>query len=620
MTAAPIRSLRTLRDNWKVTIVAVLSLGVAMALGVISLSASSTALLLPPSGSDPDRLVTISERTPGSDNSEISYPDYEYFRANNHVFADLAAAPNSVSVNFQASDDGSNQIRVISRPLSDNYFSVLGVKPFLGRLFVDGDDRADPPLAVMTYPCWRRLGSHPNVVGQTIAGHTIVGVARKEFTGSLFGLNGDLILSLSPDERSPKREEHHLILLGRLKPGVTRQQAQAEMRALSGQLASAYPKEDKDRAAQVTRATLLPPDALPTAELAAAILVGLVVLVLLIACANVANLLLAVAVGRRREAAIKMALGAQRGRLIREFLMESALLCAAGGALGYGIASAVIARFSNYTINLPLWGAFGFGLNLHLDWRVAAGTVALVLIAILATGLVPALYASSPHLSQMLAGEVVVGGTRKNARRNALVIVQVAICTLVLVGMGLCERNIYNLRHVDIGFTARNLLAEALYVKNEGFTQARGKELYAEARRSAAALPGVEAVTLASGLPLIDSLPVPVGIPNSDKNIQVGHVVVDNDYFSTLGLHLLSGRVFDSRDREKSPEVMVINRKMAEMFFPGRDPWVKACASISRLSRRPSLAWSPMENTTTIWTRNLSRSSTTRSISTIRTR
>ena len=253
------------------------------------------------------------------------------------------------------------------------------------------------------------------------------------------------------------------------------------MAALTGQLALAYPatpRKRKGRQTVLSRATLLPPDAIPAAEAAGAILMGLVLLVLLIACANVANLLLAVAVGRRREAAIKMALGAQRGRLIREFLMDSALLCAAGGAVGYAIAVAAVARFSNLTMTFPMWGAYAFGLNLHLDGKVAAGTLTLVLIAVLATGLVPALYASSPHLAQMLSGEVVVGGTRKNARRNALVIVQVAVCTLVLVGMGLCERTLYNLRHVDVGFSARNLIAEQLYAHNEGFTEERAASNY----------------------------------------------------------------------------------------------------------------------------------------------
>ena len=267
-----------------------------------------------------------------------------------------------------------------------------------------------------------------------------------------------------------------------------------------------------------------------------------------------------------------MALGAQRGRLIAELLLESAMLCAAAGVLGYAIAAAAVARFSNVTITLPMYGSFGMGLNLHMSWSVVAGTAVLVLIALLAAGLVPALYASSPNLSQMLAGEVVVGGTRKNARRNALVIVQVAVCTLVLVGMGLCTRNLYNLRHADVGFAARNLVAEALFVKQEGISEAQGRLKYAEIRRAAAALPGAEAVTLASELPLFGQGQAQVRLPGADKSTPVRSAVVDADYFSTLEFRRLSGRVFDSRDQEKTPGVVVINHKMAEMYWPGQDP------------------------------------------------
>jgi hypothetical protein len=176
----------------------------------------------------------------------------------------------------------------------------------------------------------------------------------------------------------------------------------------------------------------------------------MVLLVLLIACANVANLLLAVAVARRQEAAIKLALGAPRGRLIREFLAESMLLCVASGLLGFGVAAWVIRRFSDFRATFPMFGEFSFGLHLPLNATVVAFTLVLTMVAILATGLAPALYASSPGLAQVLGGEMTVGGTRKAARRNVPVIVEVAIATLVLVGMGLCQRNLHKLRHADI--------------------------------------------------------------------------------------------------------------------------------------------------------------------------
>ena len=381
------RSTRILLKHWKLTAIAVFSLSIAMALGVISLSVSNTFLLLPPAAPEPDRLVKIYTRTPTEPIGAVSYPDYKYYRENNHVFTDIAAAPNSIQVN--TSNDGNREIKVVARPVSDNYFAVMGLRPYLGRLFAPGDDSVAKPVAVMTYSCWKRLGSDPNISGKEIAGYTIVGVTPREFTGSFFGFNGDLLTSLPrSDPAFTKRDDRGVVLVARLKPGVSRRQAQADMAALSGQLASAFPKEDKDVAAVVTRATLLPPSD-PDVAIGFAILIGFVLLVLLIACANVANLLLAVAVGKRQEAAIKLAIGAPRGRLIREFLMESTLICAASAALGYAAAAALIARFSDFSFDLPMLGTYSVQLTLRLDATVVGLTIALMLLAIFATGLAP---------------------------------------------------------------------------------------------------------------------------------------------------------------------------------------------------------------------------------------
>jgi putative ABC transport system permease protein len=565
------RSTRLLLKHWKLTVIAVFSLSIAMALGVIALSVSNTFLLLPPAAPEPDRLVKIYTRTPTEAIDSVSYPDYKYYRENNHVFTDIAAAPNSFRVN--ATFDGDHEIKVVARPVSDNYFAVMGLRPYLGRLFAPGDDSVAKPVAVMTYSCWKRLGSDPNISGKEIAGLTIVGVTPREFTGSFFGFNGDVLTSLPrTDPAFTKRDARPLILLARLKPGVSRRQAQADMAALSAQLASAYPKEDKDVAAVVTRATLLPPSD-PDVQLGLAILMGFVLLVLLVACANVANLLLAIAVGRRQEAAIKLALGVPRGRLIREFLKESALICGVSALLGYAAAAALIARFSDFSFDLPMLGTYSVGLSLRLDATVVGLTIALMLIAIFATGLAPALYASRPDLAQVLGGETVVGGTRKNARRSTLVIVQVAVCTLVLVGMGLCQRSLYNLRNTDPGFSQRNLVAVTIYPQDDKATQAHGVELQGNVRRAVASLAGVESVTLASSLPLaLGYNEIPEMLPDSDKKISVGQATVDSDYFSTFGIRILSGRVFDSGDREKTPGVVVINRQMAETLWPRQDP------------------------------------------------
>jgi putative ABC transport system permease protein len=581
------QSLRVLRKHWRLSAIAVFSLSVAMAIGILALSVSNTALLLPPAGVAPDRLVMIHARSNGNAVEGFSYPDYRDYRARNHVFTDIAIGPSSIGL--RSDIEGDREIKLSVTFVSENYFDVMGLQPYLGRFFNSGEKNA--AIAVMTYSFWRRLGSDPRIIGKVIGSQMIIGVAPKTFTGSLFGIEGDLfapngLVTNNPSSVPPslqRRDARDFQFLARLKPGVSRKQAQIEMKAISDELATEYPKEDKGRVAVVTRATLLPPDAVSTAELLTGILMALVLLVLLIACANVANLLLAVAVGRRQEAVIKLALGAARGRLIREFLRESILICAVSGALAYGIAAAVIARYSNITVTFPMLGTFPLGLDFHLDATVLTSTLVLVLVAVLATGLAPALYASSPHLSQVLSGELVVGGTRKNARRNALVIIQVAVCTLVLIGMGLCQRSLYNLRHVDAGFSARNLVAIAFYSpavgppviqgnpKSEHISEAQGKEFYGLLRRAAAAVPGVEAVSLSDNAPILSGNPIQVQLPGEDKRTDVGHNVVDADYFSTLGIPILDGRAFNSGDREKTPEVVVINHKMAETFWPGQD-------------------------------------------------
>jgi predicted permease len=568
---SPLRPARSLRRYWKLTAISVFSLSIAMALGVLALSISYTALLLPPAAPAADRLVMIYARSPGEAIDHISYPDYQYLREHNHVFTDISAAPNSIGLNENIDDNG-RTIKVVVRPVSENYFGVLGIRPYLGRFLSPGDDKGDVSTAVMTWSCWKRLGSDPHIAGKQLFGRTIVGVTPPEFKGAFYGVNGDLFTNFESGDRAwlTERDAHRLLLTARLKPGVTRAQAQAEMTALSGQLASAYPKEDKGRSAVVDRATLLPPDAIPDAQWMTGLLVAMTVLVLLIACANVANLLLASAVGRRQEAAIKLAIGAPRGRLIREFLGESLLLCAISGAIGYAMAAAVAARFADFTMAFPMWGVFSFGIDLHLDGPVVVFSLVLVAIASIATGLAPALYASSPALSQILGGEIAVGGTRKSVRRNALVIVQVAVCTLVLVGMGLCQRDLYNLRHTDLGFSARNLMAVTVFTRAEGYDEPRGKEFYNTLRRTTSALPGVQSVTLTTDLPLLGGGTTPMQTPGSPKPVPVGHTVVDSAYFATIGLPLLAGRTFDSSDREDGPPVAVINRKMAEMFWPGQ--------------------------------------------------
>ena len=572
LRAGTMLAVQSLRRHWKLTAISAFSLSIAMAIGIIALSISNTALWLTPSVPDPGRLVMIYSHSDAESVGHFSYPDFQYLRQNSHSFLDIAGAPNSIGIQSDL-NFGGRPVTVIARPVSENYFNVLGIHPFLGRFFSPGDDRNPAKIAVMTYGCWRRLGSDQHIVGKIVAGETIVGVTPKDFAGAFYGFEGDIFETLGPDGGSwqTDRTSRRLPLIARLKPGIGPRQAQAEIAGLTAQLAATYSREDQGRTAYLTRATLLPPDAIQTAEWMIAILMVLVLLVLLIACANVANLLLAVAVGRRQEAAIKLALGATRGRLIRDFLRESTVLCFAGGLLGYGIAAAVLKRFSQISLVLPQVGPISFGVDLRLDATVALLAILLTLIASLATGLAPALYASSPALAQVLGGEAVAGGARKRARRNTLVLVQVAVCTLVLVGMGLCQRNLYNLRHTDLGFSARNLISNTVYSEAEGYTQQRRAEFHDTLRRTVAAIPGVESVALAGDLPLLGAEQFPVQVPDGTRTMGIHYNVVDSAYFDTFGIRILAGRAFQSIDAANGPRVAVVSRKLAETFWPGQD-------------------------------------------------
>ena len=233
-------------------------------------------------------------------------------------------------------------------------------------------------------------------------------------------------------------------------------------------------------------------------------LIAIVVMVLLIACANVANLLLGLATGRRQEILIRTALGATRGRLIRQLLTESAILCAAGGAAGFFMATAGSASFRNSKPRCRFLGSLNFATNFAADGMVVAMTLGLILLATLATGLTPALDASAPNIAGALSGEAVVGGSRKAFIRNALVGIQVAVCTLVLVGVGLCLRSLRNLQEVNVGFSARNLAGLMIDLQSNGISETQGLSMYERLRQAASQLPGVEARSLAVEFPLID--------------------------------------------------------------------------------------------------------------------
>lgn len=562
--------------NWRLSAIAAFSLAIAMALGVVSFSISNAILLRAPLAENPRELLSIFTNTPKERFQFISYPDYLTYRDHSRSFLDVAAYPNSIGI-YAATFEGRIVI-VTTCPISDNYLSVMGIHPLMGRFFEKGDDDKRSPVIVLTYAGWRRFNFDPHIVGkQIVYGHdpvTIIGVAPKDFKGAAFGFEPDVIRHFDINDDDRRRDNRRLILLGRLQHGVSREQARAEVRGLSQQLAREYPAEDKDRIADVLPAGALPPGDAQDAHLISELLVIAIFFILLIACANAANLLLAIATERRREALIKLALGASRARLIRDFLLETGILSLFSAVAAFALAALVIGKFSEFETRLPGFGSLRIGADLHLDGAVLATSALMVLIAWGAAGIAPAVYGSSANLASALSGEAVIGGTKKGVIRNGLVIVQVAVSTLVLIGVALSFRSLENLRSVDPGFSARNLAGLLVGSDARELEETKARAFYETLRRSASSVRGIEGVTLAGGMPMqLGGAGGDVrGNAASQQTLRVRGGVVDADYFSTVGIRLLSGRTFDDSDRGKSPEVVIVSKELAKKLWPNADP------------------------------------------------
>ena len=582
LTTALPPAVRILLKNWKLAAIAIVSLAVALALGIVGFGLFNAILLRPPYAQNPQQLVSLFTVPNPRDHQGLSYPDYVYLRDHNTVFSHVAGLPYSISKEG-ASLEGRAFMASINS-VSDNYFETMGLKPELGRLFKLGDGDRTHKLAIVTYAEWQRLGADRNIVGKIINidrnPWTIVGVGPRGFTGPVFGFAADIVTLAEAAGTSPERFTDHgdrwIGPIGRLKPGVTIAQARVEIESMWRQLEAAYPKDEAGLAIDVEPTRILHPDMLPDAKLISAIVLFIMALILLVACANVANLLLAIASSRSQETLIKSALGATRSRIVRDFLIESAILSFASGALGYGLAVAVLRRLSDFAMNLPAFGSIEIAQDLRVDWLVLAFAIGVCLLTALVSGLVPALHSSKPKISGALSGETVAGGTKKGILRNTIVILQVTVCTLVTIGAGLCWRSLSNLRHVDPGFSARNLVTVMLTGFTEKIKPEQRDAKYADLRRSALELPGVESASLTAGSEFAgDAAQREVRIPEdapepakpSDK-IRAGVNLIDENYFSTLGVKLLEGRNFTAFDVEKAPLVVIINHNMAQKFWP----------------------------------------------------
>ncbi|HUI42606.1 MAG TPA: ABC transporter permease [Terriglobia bacterium] len=582
--------LRMLLKYPGATAVVVLSLALGIGANTAIFSVVNSLLFRPPAVAEPGRLVDVwlhNVKRSGFDGYyPLNFPDFAYYRDHNSVFSGLAAAGGD-GMTVVWSRDGQGEA-LLGMLVSANYFSVLGVQPELGRTFLPEEDRPGAePVAVVSHSFWRRhLGGDPAALGRpiTLNGRacSVVGVISDSFHGVMIGAKTDVWVPMTmqplvkPGLDLTSRNEGWLEGYGRLQPGVSLQQAHADLRVLSKQLATAYPAADKDIEALGYPATVIPGPYRGFLAIITVALMAVVGMVLLIACANAANLLLAQASRRWREMAVRAALGAGRWRLVRQALAESVLLGCLGGAAGLllaAVAAPLLLRL--VPPGIPV------ALQIPVDWRVLVFTLAVAVFAGVAFGLAPALRASRLDLVSSLKEGTPGSGHGKSRLRSVLVTVQVAVCLVLLVGAGLCLRSLVNAQSIDPGFDIRNVLVASLDVETFGYNEARGRLLYQNLIDRVAALPGVRSVGMADMLPLgtservvgitIEGSKAPAPRPG-EPGPMVQSILAAPGYFRAMGIPMLHGRDFTARDTKGAPAVVIINDAMARRYWPGQDP------------------------------------------------
>jgi putative ABC transport system permease protein len=571
--------LRTFRKKPGFTAVAVLTLALGIGANAAIFSVVNGVLLKSLPFPDPERLVALNGTTESGRSTAVAFPDYLDWRAGQNVFEEMAARLPAGGV---LTGDGEPE-RVTGRLVTASFFRTLGIRPAAGRFFTEEEDRpGGGRLIVLSHDLWqRRYGGDPEVVGRAVLfngeGWTVAGVMppRFDFYGEN-SLNNQFFIPLGhlyDQQWMNDRDSHVVMVTARLKPGVSLEQARAQMGALAARLAEQFP--ESNRGAGVRLSSFLD-DYVGDARPALLMLMAAVGAVLAIACANVANLLLVRAAGRRKEIALRVALGAGRGRVVRQLLTESLLLAAGGGALGL----------------LCAWWGVGALLRLapdvlprvesiSLDGRAFAFTLALTLLTGVAFGVVPALQTSKADLNDAMKGGGVGGGTGAGGRwlRSGLVVTEVALSLVLLVGAGLLLRSFRQLMRVEPGFEARDVLTLRLRLPDAKYADTQQSAAFLrEVKRRVEALPGVRQVSLATGFPfgrasehgyLLEGRPEPRR-PSDRPDAYVQWV--SPEFHQTLGIGLLAGRYIEERDAADTPPVALVDDDLVRRNFPGGSP------------------------------------------------
>jgi len=620
---------RVLRKSPGFTLVVALSLALGIGANTSVFSIVNAYFLRPMPVDQPDRLVAIYLTSParwGRDIGNFSYADLVDYRKTDTGLSELMGSsglPLSMT-------DGEKPELIWGEIVTGNFFSGLGVHPILGRGFLpnEGSAPGKEPVCVLNYNFWRQhFQSDPNVIGRTIRinGHpfTIVGVAPRGFIGTrLFTFIPDVWIPLTMQQTvAPEfgdyvegRGNRWIELRGRLKPGVTEAQAAARMNVVARRLAGEYPQTNKDLQVNlIPGGTRTQPAfvALGLISATTAIMFGVVGLVLLIACANVANLMLARAASRAREMAIRVAVGATRFRLLRQLLTESVLLSLLGAAVGVVLALLFNDLLKGFYPTLDFQTA-DLDYESRLDPRMFVFSFLLSLVTAILFGLVPALRASKVDQAAAMKGEQGASGVRGLTRGNLLVTVQVALSCVLLISGGLFLRSMQFARNIDPGFDRTGVQLFSVDLGLQGYDEQRGRLFQKGLVERLKNLPGIESASLAYPLPLdaydeYYSIRVEGYSPTSNNEPNISGVSrVGPHYFETIGTRLVTGRAIDERDTESSRRVAVINETMARRYWQtpekalGRrfatgkdDPWIEV-AGVAKDGKYVTFGENPM--------------------------
>jgi putative ABC transport system permease protein len=566
---------RTLTSSRGFTLVAVLTLAIGVGANVAIFSFVDAILLKPLPYDNPERIVRVLEKPPQGERNGISTLNFLDWQRDNTVF-DFHSAQTGGNVTMTG---GSEPIQLRGARVSAGYFNVFGIKPALGRAFLPGEDQLGKhQVAVISHALWKgQFGSDPGIINRVVQldgqPHTIVGVLPE---GSAFDRAAAQIwrpLAFQPSNMT--RDFHWLTSFARLKDGVTLAQAQSAMNVIGARIAKDFPASNKGWGVIVENyASTIVGNDMRTALL---VLMSSTGLVLLIGCANLANLALARGVSREREVVIRASLGAGRWRLIRQFLTENVVLSLCGGVLGIVVGYATM---KGIKMMIPEF-ALAREIDVEMDWRVLLFAIGVSVFTGLLFGMAPALQATRPDLASSMKeeGRGSSGGASRKRLRDALIVAEVALAFVLLVGSGLMMRSFFRLMTVDTGFDASNLLTLRLPTTIEQYPDpTRLNQYLNEIRTAVSAVPGVRETAYSCAPPLQGTcygMPMqPANKPMVDLANRSGGFfkVVSPSYFSTLGIKMLKGRALTNRDTWNAPRAIVLNERLAKRYFDKEDP------------------------------------------------